>query len=112
MNVPVDYNDDEERDRMHPDLLPEEEDGVRYVPPTPERGEMGRSDPRCTSSTGKDRRSVLSNNIISEMNKRGLALHEKSKSRSKTGPVRDIIKRGQELKYSPRRKASPRSGHA
>ena len=112
MNIPVDYDDDKERDHTHPNLLLEEEDGVRYVPPTPERGEMDHSGPICTSNTGKDHWSVLSDKAIAGINKRGSALHKESKSRSKSGPERDILKRGQESKYSPRRKASPRSGHA
>ena len=111
MNIPVDYDDDKEWDRTHPGLLPEEDDGVQYVPPTPGRVEESWSNPRCTSNTGKDRRSVLSDKVIAKVNRRGSALRGTSKSGSEVGPKQGIIKRGRELKYSPRGKTGPRPGH-
>ena len=111
MNIPIDYDDDEERARTHPDLLPEEDDGVKYVPPIPGQREVCRSNPRCTADTGKDRRSVLSDRSIADLSKRELALLGKSKSTSEAGPERGIIKRGRKPKVSSLRKAGPRSGH-
>ena len=111
MNIPVNYDDDKERARTHPDLLPEEDDGVKYLPPIPGRGEVCRSNPRCTADTGKDRRSVLSDRSIADLSKRELALLGKSKSASEARPERGIIKRGRKPKVSSLRKAGPRSGH-
>ena len=113
MNIPVDYNDEAKRLRTHPDLLPKEEDTIRYVLPSPVQKNMNRSNAkRRSTSAGKDHRSVFSDKAIAKVKRRGSALHEKSKSGSEAGPKRGIIKRGREWKYSPRRKASPRLGHA
>lgn len=83
MNVPENDEDTEECARMHPGLLPREEDPIQYVPPAEKPNESSQSNTKSNlQSSGEDHRSVLSDSKITDVSKRKLSFLAKVKAHS------------------------------